>query len=347
MTERSQPDTTATKTDPSFDLDLFQSLVEQYSEKSVAPKLRTKDPDALRRHAEDWARRVDRRVGLRGKRVLEVGCGRGALATVLAEQYDCRVVGLDIQQYETWQAIDHPNVTLRAGDIADPAVAIDGPFDRIISLVVWEHVRHPFAALQRCRSLLADDGVFYLRANLYRSAVASHRYGEVKFPWSHLLFDDEVFRDYYRSIGRRPATPAWVNALSYADYHRYFELLGFVVEQEWLSQREFDEEFYKRFETQLGRYPVFDLTLDFFDVVLTLDPAADRAKLHPFRPRHRAVIDQLAGKAGPTGGQVAIDPRSSDSRSLALARRLSRKPRGLKFWLTLPLDVLRIAAGRL
>lgn len=255
--------------DRRFDLRLFIQLNEEYRHRPIVSKPRDLDDTSRQQRAASRAEKCHKRVDLRCKRVIEVGCGEGDLSLVLARDYASDVLGVDVREYPAWRQAVHPNLELRVLDISREHGLARAGFERIVSLVVWEHVRHPFSALKACRELLAPDGVFYLRANLHRSAIASHRYREVFFPWSHLLFTDEVFEQYYRHIGMQEQRPAWVNALTYADYLRYFRLLGFEVQQTWLAQRSLDEGLYSRFEDVLGRYPRFDLTLDFFDVVLT------------------------------------------------------------------------------
>ena len=107
-----------------------------------------------------------------------------------------------------------------------------------------------------------------ISANLYRSQVGSHLYRDLYFPWPHLLFTDDVIKDFYRRRGMTERGSSWVNKLTWDHYERSFETIGFNVKMLRFSEREVDEEFYKRFEDVLGRYPRFDLTKDFFNVVL-------------------------------------------------------------------------------
>jgi 2-polyprenyl-3-methyl-5-hydroxy-6-metoxy-1,4-benzoquinol methylase len=203
-----------------YDLKLFQSLNEEYREKPLVPKA------SLDRAAQD--KTVSKRAAdlvakykIRGERVLEIGCGRGEILQALHTEYGCDVVGADITRYPQWDALQDaaPGCTLVHGDLADPSVAPDiGTFEFVYSYSVWEHIRHPFSILKRVYHLLAPGGVLWLSANLYRGPKASHRYREVFFPWPHLLFQDEVFEQFYESIGRRPIRAAWINQLTIADY---------------------------------------------------------------------------------------------------------------------------------
>jgi SAM-dependent methyltransferase len=144
-------------------------------------------------------------------------------------------------------------------------------FDFAYSNAVWEHVRHPFSMLKAVHGLLKPGATFYIVANLYRGPKASHRYRQVFFPWPHLLFTDEVFEQYYTSIGRPPMRAAWVNRLSIGDYFLYFDLVGFQVAEVSYSMTPIDEPFYQRFSDILERYPRYDLERDFLHAVLVKD----------------------------------------------------------------------------
>jgi cyclopropane fatty-acyl-phospholipid synthase-like methyltransferase len=253
-----------------FDLDLFRSLNDEYRSKPLVPSPRKFTPEALEAEAAKRAQRLDRLLGgLRDARVLEVGCGRGQLCGVLAEQFDCQVTGIDMVEYDTWESVDRDRTKFVKADMAGDVSAL-GTFDFIYSFSVWEHIEHPHAALVNARRLLAPDGKMFLQAQLYRGPKASHRYREVFFPWPHLLFDDEVFEAYYTSIGREPRRASWVNKLTYAQYLMYFDLIGFEKQRVRVSDPVFDEAFYERFEDVLGAYPKWDLGRDVIHTTLAM-----------------------------------------------------------------------------
>jgi len=211
---------------------------------------------------------------MQGKRVLEIGCGRGNTAFDLATTIGCEVVGVDIVEYSHWKEYQSPNVSFHKIDISAEDYSFLGQFDFIYSYAVWEHILHPFGALEAAKNLLrplgtSQEGGFYLTANLYRGPKASHRYREVYFPWPHLLFEDNIFAEYYSRIGRK-GRPAWVNKLVSAEYLLYFQLLNLKAKKIWYSQTKIDEDFYNRFHDKLGRYPRFDLEKDFIHALLTV-----------------------------------------------------------------------------
>lgn len=252
-----------------FDIELFSALQEEYREKPIVPQARGLDSTSLTDAARARSASLDKRLGgIAGRRVLEVGCGRGHTSRVLKDEYGCETVGVDIKEYPDWA--ERSDMSFFVHDIAGLENDFLGSFDAIVSFSVWEHVEHPFSALKATREMLNPDGQMFLGANLYRGQRASHRYREVFFPWPHLLFQDDVFVDYYQNVlGRRSSGAAWVNRLTTAHYERYFELLDFNVEKLWWSPLNFDQGFYNRFKDQLGRYPVYDLERDFIYAIVS------------------------------------------------------------------------------
>lgn len=98
-----------------------------------------------------------------GMRVLDIGCGFGALAKYAAENYGVNVVGVTISNEQWNYAKKYCSglpIEIRLQDYRD----IDEKFDRIVSLGMFEHVGHLnyriyMKIVQRC---LKDDGLFLL-----------------------------------------------------------------------------------------------------------------------------------------------------------------------------------------
>lgn len=253
-----------------FDLALFEALNAEYAPapKRTVAKATTYNANTLQEQARSRLTWVNRMVGLRGTRVLEVGCGNAFEVWHAAQDYDCDAFGVDVTEYATWQALSGPKVHLEMTDMAVRNPFPENYFDRIMSFTVWEHVRHPYRLLQEAFKVLKPGGVAWIRANLYAGTEASHRYKDVYFPWPHLLFSDEVLNEWDEKNGRPVRGWPWVNRLTWKHYEDYFLRVGFELRSVQFDQKPFDWAFYQRFEEQLSRWPRWDLSTDYFLAVV-------------------------------------------------------------------------------
>lgn len=251
-----------------FDVDLFEALNAEYAAKPLVAQAIGLDEASLTERAEKRLDRVHRSIDLAGKRVLEFGCGAGFEVWLLSHHFGADAYGVDIAERSAWRDLADDRTHYALADIAEDRPFPADFFDRIVSFSVFEHVAHPHASLAELHRVLRPGGLAWISANLYRGPMASHRYREVLFPFPHLLFEDEVFREFYRRQGLPASTASWVNRLSWADYEGLFGRVGFRIRALTFSERSLDEAFYRRFESVLGRYPRWDLERDFFHVVV-------------------------------------------------------------------------------
>ncbi|QMT61855.1 cyclopropane fatty acyl phospholipid synthase [Legionella sp. PC997] len=98
-----------------------------------------------------------------GMRVLDIGCGFGALAKYAAENYGVNVVGITIskEQFEyAKQNCSGLPIEIRFQDYRD----VHEQFDRVVSLGMFEHVgyRNYRTYMQKARECLKDNGLFLL-----------------------------------------------------------------------------------------------------------------------------------------------------------------------------------------
>jgi len=102
-------------------------------------------------------------------RILDIGCGWGGLALFLAETYRAEVTGITLSeeqhQYATKRAAKAPygeRLNFQLRDYRE----MDGQFDRIVSVGMFEHVgvNHFGAFFRKCHELLSDDGVLLIHA---------------------------------------------------------------------------------------------------------------------------------------------------------------------------------------
>jgi cyclopropane-fatty-acyl-phospholipid synthase len=105
----------------------------------------------------------------RGDRVLDIGCGWGGLSLYLAEMAGADVTGvtLSTEQLQVSKArAAEKNLTQSANFLLEDYRDVSGPFDRIVSVGMFEHVGVDFyeTYFRRCAELLTDDGIMMLHS---------------------------------------------------------------------------------------------------------------------------------------------------------------------------------------
>jgi cyclopropane-fatty-acyl-phospholipid synthase len=109
--------------------------------------------------------------GKHGKdlRVLDIGCGWGGLGLYLAETAGADVTGVTLSQEQHAIANERAaekDLARRARFNLQDYRDVDGPFDRIVSVGMFEHVgvNHYSTFFHKCAQLLSDDGVMVLHS---------------------------------------------------------------------------------------------------------------------------------------------------------------------------------------
>jgi 2-polyprenyl-6-hydroxyphenyl methylase / 3-demethylubiquinone-9 3-methyltransferase len=120
----------------------------------------------------DWIERLLGAGGVRGKQVLDVGCGGGILAEAMARRGAAAVLGIDlavkplkVAQLHALEAgiqnIDYREVAVEALAAAQPA-----SFDVVTCMEMLEHVPDPASVVRACAALVKPGGqVFFSTLN--------------------------------------------------------------------------------------------------------------------------------------------------------------------------------------
>lgn len=113
-------------------------------------------------------RMVAKKLDLKpGMRLLELGCGFGALANLMAKEFGVHVTGVTLSEdqyaYAKEHFADNPDVDIRLQDYR----SLTGmKFDRIYSVGIFEHIgRNCYETyFDKCHELLKDDGIMLIHS---------------------------------------------------------------------------------------------------------------------------------------------------------------------------------------
>jgi cyclopropane-fatty-acyl-phospholipid synthase len=126
---------------------------------------------------ELYAERADLRDG---QRVLELGCGWGSLTLWLAERFPAStVVGVSnssgqrrfIEAEAARRGL--ANVEIVTADVND--LELEGPFDRVVSIEMFEHMKNYRRLMARIAGWLADDGLLFVHVFSHRTLAFEFR----------------------------------------------------------------------------------------------------------------------------------------------------------------------------
>ncbi len=175
------PTPTTTNVDPS-EVDKFNKLANEWWSKTGAfatlhdinpLRLNWIEDNVKRGYQSDQGGKSDdadktAELGLKGKKVLDVGCGGGILSESMARR-GADVTGIDLGEDNLKAASIHAEQsglehTLRYQNIPVEALAAKhaGQFDVVTCMEMLEHVPDPSAIVQACFDLLAPGGVCVL-----------------------------------------------------------------------------------------------------------------------------------------------------------------------------------------
>ncbi len=157
--------------------------------------------------------RFDGALQVRGRSVLDVGCGAGDTCIEAARRGAVRAVGVEIQPLDRARE----NVTRNFPELAERValVSTDGSlrelgderFDVLISKDSFEHYDDPEHFVAVMTRLLAPGGTLAIGFGpLWKGPTGGHIDYMTKLPWAHLIFPEPTIMDERRRF--RPAESA-------------------------------------------------------------------------------------------------------------------------------------------
>ncbi len=147
--------------------------------------------DSLRTHFPD----LDALV--RGRRVLDFGCGSGAQAAALVRAGAAEVVGVDINE----STLEHARRRAEENGIGPDRLRfvtrlppeLAGTFDAVISQDAMEHFADPEATLREMRAVLRPGGCVLLSFGPpWLAPSGSHMHFFTRVPWVNLFFSERT-----------------------------------------------------------------------------------------------------------------------------------------------------------
>jgi ubiquinone/menaquinone biosynthesis C-methylase UbiE len=160
--------------------------------------------DWERHWGKEFARMYMEPAGdLRGKQVLDVGCGLGGKTVAYAEA-GAAVTGTDLLEKNVEQSGAYAKMKgARAEFFVGDAAALplrEGAFDTIVANDAMEHFAQPEVALREMARVAKPGGAIWIFFTPHYSPLGSHLYDYVYTPWCHLLFTRGQLRSAIRGV---------------------------------------------------------------------------------------------------------------------------------------------------
>jgi SAM-dependent methyltransferase len=167
---------------------------------------------------------------LRGKTVLDFGCGEGSEAIEMAQEGANHVIGLDIRE-DVLNIARQRAKAAGVGERCEFSTSASRPVDIVISIDAFEHFADPEATLQSMEGLLKPCGeVVICFGPTWYHPLGGHLFSV--FPWAHLVFSEKAllrWRSDFRSDGatRFSEVAGGLNQITISRFKRIVRRSGF------------------------------------------------------------------------------------------------------------------------
>jgi len=155
---------------------------------------------------------------IKGKTVLDLGCGLGGRTCFMCTKKPARVVGVDINAKEIESAKKFADSKLSSEDksklefrsVNENETDYGQLFDIVLSIDSLEHVRRPVDILNRAWDSLKEGGICYFGTVGWYHHRASHLGSIIPIPFSTLFFSDTALLD---AVKRMIESPYYVPSM--------------------------------------------------------------------------------------------------------------------------------------
>lgn len=200
---------------------------------------------------------------LKGRRVVDFGCGIGRQAIAMAREEACYVCGID----------SNPRTLAKAKELArengtkdrdvifveHPTSEMKGTFDIVISQNAMEHFPDPMSVLNEMKALLRQDGKILITFGPpWFAPYGSHMHFFCRVPWLNVVFSEVTVmnvRALYRDDGakRYEEVESGLNKMTIQRFERIVSQSGLVIEykryscvkgQNWMARFPLLREFF-------------------------------------------------------------------------------------------------------
>lgn len=187
---------------------------------------------------EYW-QRFGERPNFAGRRVLDLGCGHGAMSLDAARE-GAHVLGLDLDEERVAFARTHVAVEPVAGslrfetwDLREAEEELSGRFEIVLSKDTLEHIDDVPSMLANVYDVLVPGGQLWAGFSpLYHSPWGDHGRTGLRVPWAHSLLPTKMV---LKAAARRSGHPVsrlyeiGLNGMTAAEFRRYAGDAGFVL----------------------------------------------------------------------------------------------------------------------
>jgi SAM-dependent methyltransferase len=170
---------------------------------------------------------------LKGKTVVDFGCGDGHESVELAQAGVKHAIGLDYRE----AALARGRENAAAAGVQDQCEFVTdypGPADAIISIDAFEHFSDPAGVLKKMGQMLGPGGAIYISFGpSWYHPRGGHLFS--MFPWAHLIFSEKALIRWRNDIRNDGATcfsevEGGLNKMSIAHFGQLIAETNFKVE---------------------------------------------------------------------------------------------------------------------